>query len=75
MTIGIFVVACVVLLVLFVAHMTVLPWVGHIVIKILTFGKIDLGWRPDDVESELAEKIGFFVLLLVAGVVAGVVRK
>jgi hypothetical protein len=62
-----FIVASAFLLVIVIA--SVVPWVGHAVVKILTFGRIDLGWHPSDSESEVSTRIGFFVLLIIAGLV------
>jgi hypothetical protein len=68
-------VACVSLFVLAVGSVTVVPWLGHVVVKIATLGKIDLGWHPSDSESEVAVRIGFFVLLVIAGVIAAVMHS
>jgi hypothetical protein len=70
-----FIVACGFLLIVLVASVSVVPWIGYLVIKILTFGRIELGWRPSDLESEVSTRIGFFVLLLIAGLVAALVHS
>jgi hypothetical protein len=75
MSLFVFLVACVSILVLLFAYLAVVPWVGYFVIKILTLGKIDLGWRPSDSDSEVTLRIGFIVLLLVAGLIAAVLHK
>jgi hypothetical protein len=75
MSLTVFIVACISLLVLAVGSLTLVPWVGHVVVKILTLGKVDLGWGPSDSESEVTLRIGFFVLLVIAGVTAAVVHN
>lgn len=52
---------------------TVCGWVGHVVVKALTFGKVDLDWGSGS-ESILAEWLGLFFLLLTAGLIAWSVR-
>jgi hypothetical protein len=49
------------------ASVSVVAWIGHLLVKILTLGKIDLGWRPCDDESVASQWIGFFVLMVIAG--------
>jgi hypothetical protein len=75
MSILTFIVACAFLLVIGVASLSVVPWIGHVVVKILTFGRIDLGWRPSDSESEVSVRIGFIILLLIAGLIAVLVHS
>jgi hypothetical protein len=48
---------------------TVCGWVGHIVLKLLSFGRIDLDWGRG-AESVAAELFGFFFLLFTAGLIA-----
>lgn len=52
---------------------TIFGWVGHVVVKAVTLGKVDLDWGSGS-ESELSGWIGFFVVLFVAGVVAWIWR-
>jgi hypothetical protein len=75
MSIVIFILACVLLLVMWVASVSVVPWVGHLLVKILTFGRIDLGWRQSDIESEVSYWIGFCAVMAAAGVVSMMVHK
>ena len=75
MSILTFIVACAFLVAIVAASVSVVPWIGHFVVKVLTFGRIDLGWRPSDSESEVTTRIGFFVLLLIAGLVAALVHR
>jgi hypothetical protein len=70
-----FIVACAFLVVIVVASVSVVPWTGHLVVKVLTLGRIDLGWRPSDSESEVTTRIGFFVLLSIAGLIAALVHS
>ena len=51
---------------------TVCGWIGHIVVKAVTLGKVDLDWGPTALESNLTSHIGFFTLLIAAGGVAAV---
>ena len=69
-----FLVACVFLAVVVVASVSVVPWIGYLVVKMLTFGRIELGWRPTDIESEVSTRIGYFGLLLVAGLIAALIH-
>lgn len=48
-------------------------WVGHITVKTLTFGKVDIDWGESS-ESILAECIGIGVLLGIAALVWAGVR-
>lgn len=43
-------------------------WIGHITVKAVTWGKVDLEWGESS-ESVLAESIGIGVLLVLAAVV------
>ncbi len=52
---------------------TVCGWIGHVVVKLITFGKVDLEWGAA-AESMLAEWIGLFLVLLVAGSIAWMVH-
>jgi len=53
---------------------TVCGWVGHAVVKLVTFGRVDLDWGSGS-ESVLTEWIGFFFVLLVAGFIAWVLHR
>jgi hypothetical protein len=75
MSILTFIVACAFLLLIVIASVSVVPWIGHAVVKILTPGRIDLGWHPSDRESEVSTRIGFFVLLIIAGLIAALVHS
>jgi hypothetical protein len=75
MSILTFIVACGFLLVIVIASVSVVPWIGHVVVKVLTFGRIDLGWGPSDSESEVSTRIGYFVLLVIAGLIAALVHN
>jgi len=48
---------------------TVCGWIGHVIVKAVTFGKVDLDWGSGS-ESVLTEWLGFFFVLLVAGLIA-----
>jgi hypothetical protein len=45
-------------------------WVGHFVVKFVTFGKVDLEWG-DSSESVIAESIGAGIII-VAAILIGV---
>ena len=47
---------------------TVCGFVGHVVVKALTLGKVDLDWGTSS-ESVLTEWIGLFFILLTAGII------
>lgn len=49
-------------------------WVGHVVVRVVTFGKVKLDWG-ESAESILTEWIGFFFLLGVAILVATLVQE
>ena len=53
---------------------TVCGWVGHIVVKALTFGKVGLDWGSGS-ESILTEWLGFAFLLLVGGFIAWAIHR
>ena len=53
---------------------TVCGWVGHIVVKALTFGKVDLDWGSGS-ESILTEWLGFAFLLVVVGFIAWAIHR
>jgi len=53
---------------------TVCGWVGHIVVKAVTLGRVDLDWGRGS-ESVLAEWLGFFFLLFTAGLIAWIIKK
>ena len=67
--------ACVALIVLAIASNTVLPWIGHIVMKVLTFGKVDFGWRSSDEGSCLTMWIDIGVVLLMGGAIAEILHR
>ena len=53
---------------------TVCGFLGHIVVKAVTFGKLDLDWGPGSA-SVLAEWLGCFFVLLLAGLIAWIVHS
>jgi hypothetical protein len=53
---------------------TVCGWIGHIVVKAITFGKVDLDWDSGS-ESVLTEWLGFSFVLLIAGLIAWMVHR
>ena len=53
---------------------TVCGFVGHVVVKALTFGKIDLEWGSGS-ESVLTEWLGFFFILFTAGITAWICKS
>jgi hypothetical protein len=53
---------------------TVCGWIGHFVVKTITFGKVDLDWGSG-AESGLTEWLGFFFVLLIAGLIAWMVHR
>ncbi len=53
---------------------TVCGWVGHIVVKLVTLGKVDLEWGSGS-ESVLAEWLGVFFLLVISGLIAWMVHR
>jgi hypothetical protein len=53
---------------------TFCAWVGHLLVRILTLGKVNLDWQHG-VEPWLTQEIGFFVLLLIAGLIAAAVQR
>ena len=63
------------LIVLVIASNTVLPWIGHIVVKVLTFGKVDFGWRSSEEGSDLTMWIGIGVVLLIGGAIAEILHR
>jgi len=52
---------------------TVCGWIGHIVVMLVTFGKVDLDWGRGS-DSVVAEWFGFFFLLFVAGTIAWILK-
>jgi hypothetical protein len=52
---------------------TVCGWIGHLVVKLVTLGRVDLDWDSGS-ESVITAWIGFFFLLLVGGVIAWIIR-
>jgi hypothetical protein len=53
---------------------TVCGWIGHIVVKAITFGKVDPEWGVGS-ESVLTEWVGVFFVLLAAGLFAWILHK
>lgn len=53
---------------------TVCGFIGHVVVKALTLGKVDLDWGRGS-ESVLAEWLGFFFILFTAGVIAWICKS
>jgi hypothetical protein len=53
---------------------TVCGWLGHIVVKTVTLGKVNLEWGAG-VESVVADWIGLFFVLVVAGLIAWIVNN
>ena len=53
---------------------TVCGWVGHIVVKAATLGKVDLDWGSG-AESILTEWLGFASLLVVGGLMAWILHR
>lgn len=49
---------------------TVCAWIGYIVVKVVTLGRVDLAWNENDGESVLAEWIGVGVLVLTTVIAA-----
>ncbi len=48
---------------------TISGWIGHIIIKFVTLGKVDLAWGAhSDSETPIAEGIGSLFLLFLAAV-------
>lgn len=52
---------------------TVCGWVGHLTVKLLTLGQVDLDYG-DTTDGPVAEWIGVFVLLLIALGAVAVIR-
>jgi len=63
-----------VLLLLWGSLWLIFGWIGHIVIKGLTFGRVRLGWQRDS-ESCVTQLFGVFFVLAIAGLVAWVIHK
>ena len=53
---------------------TVCGWVGHVVIRVVTLGRVDLNWGSGS-ESVISEWTGLFFLLLVAGFIAWMIHS
>lgn len=53
---------------------TLCGWIGHIVVKVVTLGRVELDWGRGS-ESVLAEWVGLLFVLLVAGFVASVASR
>jgi hypothetical protein len=53
---------------------TVCGWTGHVVVKVVTFGKVDLDWGSGS-ESVVAEWLGLMFALWVAGLIAWAVHR
>jgi hypothetical protein len=56
------------------AYVTLVPWIGHVIVRLLTLGKIDLGWRPSDPEAEVSQYIGIAALILVVTVISALIH-
>jgi hypothetical protein len=69
-----FVIGCLLLLVVITVPTLVFAWFGHVVIKVVTFGRVDLAWKPGS-ESILTNWIGFFSLLAISGLIAWVIQR
>jgi len=69
-----FVIGCLLLLVVITVPTLVFAWFGHVVIKVVTFGRVDLAWKPGS-ESILTNWIGLFSLLAISGLVAWVIQR
>jgi hypothetical protein len=69
-----FVAACSLLLVLMTVSTIVCAWFGHLLIKLLTFGRVDLAWKQGS-ESILTQWIGLFSVLAIGGIIAWVVQR
>jgi hypothetical protein len=52
---------------------TLCGWVGHVAVKVVTFGKVDLDWG-DSSESIITETIGAGVLLGIAMIISLIIR-
>jgi hypothetical protein len=53
---------------------TVCGWVGHVVVKAITFGRVELDWGTSS-ESVLTEWIGLVFVLVVVGSIAYLVHR
>lgn len=53
---------------------TICGWIGHIVVKAVTLGRIDLDWGSAS-ESIVAEWLGLAIVLLVVGCIAWIVHN
>lgn len=52
---------------------TICGWVGHVVIKLLTFGKVDFEWGRES-GGALTETIGLLIFVFTTGLVVWVIR-
>jgi hypothetical protein len=52
---------------------TLCGWVGHVVVKVVTLGRVDLDWGTSS-ESVIAEWIGLAFMLIVAGSIVWLVH-
>ena len=52
---------------------TALSWLGHAVVRILSFGRIDLEWQSNS-ESYPTCNLGLFFLFFVSGLIAWVIH-
>jgi len=69
-----FIVGCLLLLVVITVPTLVFAWFGHVVIKVVTFGRVDLAWKRGS-ESILTNWIGLFSLLAISGLIACVIQR
>ncbi len=66
------IIACVVgclMLLLLGCLFLVFGWVGHVIVRVLTFGKVQLDWHEGG-ESYLTQLIGAFIVLAIGGLIA-----
>lgn len=52
---------------------TVCGWIGHLFVKALTFGRIELEWG-DGSESVIAEWIGVFIVITAGALITWMIR-
>jgi len=69
-----FVIGCLLLLIVITVPTQVCAWLGHVVIRVVTFGRVDLAWKRGS-ESILTNWIGLFSLLAISGLVAWVIQR
>jgi hypothetical protein len=49
-------------------------WLGHMLVRALTLGRVDLDWGAGS-ESVIAEWLGLFLVLLLAGLLVGIFHR